>query len=106
MPRGKKKGVNRSAEIRALFEKHPKMKTDEVAATLGERGIKVSKQLVYIVRAKMGHRRRKARRAAAISAGVQAGVQNPVQLILEVRALAEKTGGVKQLKQLVDALAG
>jgi hypothetical protein len=106
MPRRKKNGVNRSEEIRALIEKNPKMKGSEVVQALNERGIKVSGNLVYLVRAKMGHRRRKARRAAAINAGVRNGVPNPVQLILDVRALAERTGGVRQLKQLVDALAG
>jgi hypothetical protein len=35
----------------------------------------------------------------------EAGVSNPVDLILKVRSLAEAAGGIRKLKQLVDALA-
>jgi hypothetical protein len=33
------------------------------------------------------------------------GVTNPVDLILEVRRLSEKAGGIRHLKKLVDVLA-
>ena len=106
MPRGKKNGVNRSAEIRALLKNEPKMKVGEIVQALAARGITVSGNLVYLQKAKLRRRRRRARRAAAITAGTRAGVKDPVQLILRVRALANEAGGLKQLKLLVDALVG
>jgi hypothetical protein len=106
MPRQRKNGVNKSAEIRALLEANPKLKTEEIVKTLADRGIQVSGNLVYLVRAKMRSRRRKMKRAAAFDAGVRAGMRDPVQLILKVRALGNEAGGLLKLKQLVDALAG
>jgi hypothetical protein len=49
---------------------------------------------------------RKAKRAKAVAVSRQAGHTDPVALIVEVRKLAEKAGGMKALKQLVDVLAG
>lgn len=106
MPRRKKNGVNKSAEIRALLEKNPKMKADEITKTLSDRGIKVSGTLVYVVKAKMGSRRRRMNRAAAASAGARQGAHDPVQFILKVRALGNEVGGLSKLKQFVDALVG
>jgi hypothetical protein len=33
------------------------------------------------------------------------GVSNPVEVVLKVKALAREIGGIRNLKQLVDALA-
>ena len=40
-----------------------------------------------------------------MAASREAGMANPVELILEVRKLAAKAGGVRSLKKLVDLLA-
>jgi hypothetical protein len=37
--------------------------------------------------------------------GRQLGIANPVDLIMEVRRLSERAGGMRHLKQLVDVLA-
>jgi hypothetical protein len=45
------------------------------------------------------------KRQRAVEAAKQAGIANPVELILEVRKVAEKAGGIRHLKKLVDLLA-
>jgi hypothetical protein len=105
MPRGKSGGMSKSAEIRALLEQDPKMRADEILQNLSGRGIKVSKNLIYLQKVKMKGRRRKLKRAAAMSAGRQAGIKDPVALILKLKSLAHEAGGMNHLKQLVDALA-
>jgi len=104
MPRAKG-GVNKSAEIRALLTNDPRMSADEITRALSARNLKVSKNLIYLVKANVHKRRRKAKRAAAVSAGRQAGIKDPVVFILKVKSLAQDAGGIKHLKQLVDALA-
>lgn len=100
-----KNGVNKSAEIRAILEKNPKTPAKEITASLAGKGIKVSQNLIYFIKAKMGAKRRKAKRLKAAAAGKNAGMANPVQLVLKVRSLAAEAGGIRNLKQLVDVLA-
>lgn len=101
----KKSGVNKSSEIRAILEKNPKTPAKEIVATLSAKGIKVSQNLIYLIKAKTGAKRRKAKRQKAVAAGKSAGMTNPVQLVLRVRSLATEAGGIRNLKQLVDVLA-
>lgn len=104
MPRAKG-DINKSAEIRAILDKNPKTKIKEVMETLAQRGIKVSYNLVYGIKARKGAKRRKMKRQQAVASAKAAGVVNPVELILEVRSLAGKAGGIRKFKELVDALA-
>lgn len=99
--RGRDGGINMSQAIRDLLKENPKASTKEVVETLAGKGIKVLPSLVYFIKGKMKRTRRKqiGKRMA------QAGIANPVDLILRVRSLAEEAGGMKRLKQLVDALA-
>ena len=105
MARGKRDGVNRSQLIRDLVGSNPGLTTREIVNELAKKGHKVSLNLAYLVRSKMGRKRRKERREKAAAAGRQMGVLNPVQFILKVKALANEAGGLKQLKQLVDVLS-
>jgi arginine repressor len=106
MPRGQKKGgVNRSQLIRDMATANRKLTNKEIVDQMAQKGHKVSQNLVYLVRAKMGRKRRRQRRELAMARSRELGVQNPVQLILRVKELASDAGGLKQLKQLVDALA-
>lgn len=108
MPNVKKGEVNKSAEVRAILEKNPKTPVKEVISTLKAKGIKVSYNLAYTIKAKMHHKKQKIKRQKAIATSQHVGHNgstNPVALILEVRQLAAKAGGIKGLKQLVDILA-
>src|SRR5262249_3832483 len=102
----KRKGVNKSAEVRAILAKEPKTPVKEIVATLAARGLKISPNLVYLIKSKSKSKARRARRQQAMAMSASAGIANPVQLILEVRQLAGKAGGIKHLKALVDVLAG
>ncbi len=93
--------INKSAAIREIFDQNPKTQVKEVVATLGHKGIQVQPSLVYFVKGKMKHARRK----QIGQSMAKAGIANPVDLILRVRGLAEQAGGMTKLKQLVDALA-
>jgi hypothetical protein len=100
-----REGVNKSAAVREILAKNPNTPTREVIQTLEKQGIKVHPNLVYLIKSKTKARRRKQKRERAMENGRQLGVTNPVDLILEVRRLSEKAGGMKSLKQLVDVLA-
>ena len=76
MPRSKTDGVNKSQAIRDAITANPKAK------------------------------RRRQKRERVTSTSKMFGVANPVELILKVKALAAEAGGIDNLKQLVDAMAG
>jgi hypothetical protein len=98
-------GINKSAMIREILSKNPHIKVKEVVALLDQQGIKVNPNLVYIIKSKRSRRAKKEKRKLVAEATRTAGFVNPVQLIVEVRALAEKAGGLRHLKQLVELLA-
>ena len=98
-------GINKSALIREILGKNPGMKVSEVVAHLAQQKITVTPALVYLIKSKGIRRAKKAKRKLVLEATKTAGFINPVQLIVEVRALAEKAGGMKHLKQLIELLA-
>jgi hypothetical protein len=101
MPKTKTK-TNKSQMIRDLLKENPKMPVSEVVAKLAEKKLKVTPNLVYYIRLKMGaKRRRKIRRKfAAIT-----GNGDAVTLIRQVKELADDAGGLAKLRQLVEAIA-
>jgi hypothetical protein len=101
----KQAGVNKSAAIRTILEKNPKTPVKEIVTTLDGQGIKVHPNLVYLIKSKSKQKTKRARRQRAVEATAKVGVANPVELILEVRKVAEKAGGIRHLKKLVDLLA-
>jgi hypothetical protein len=100
-----KNGVNKSAAIRTILEKNPKTPVKEIVSTLDGQGIKVHPNLVYLIKSQTKQKAKRAKRKQAVEATQRAGIANPVELILEVRKVAEKAGGIRQLKKLVDLLA-
>lgn len=64
--------VNRSQVIRDFVTKNPTMPNSEVVTKLGEQGIKVSKNLVYIVKMKMKAKKLKEKKAKATAKESQA----------------------------------
>lgn len=105
--------VNKSAEIRAVLEKSPKASAKEVVATLADQGVSVTGALVYNVRQQMKKSKKKSgRKAKASVPATQANGHigngapvSPIHAVLKVKDLANQLGGLKSLKQLVDALA-
>jgi hypothetical protein len=96
--------VNKSQEIRNLFEEDAKMGSKEVIGRLKEKGITVSPAMVYLVRSQMRKKQRKATRERAVRSMGQAGTKNPVEIVQRVKQLAGEVGGMNQLKRLVDLL--
>jgi hypothetical protein len=101
----KKGGVSKSQAIRDLLEQNPRAKSKDIMVELAGKGIKVSQNLVYLIKSKSKARKRKAKRQQAIAAGRAAGNGNAVELVVDVKRLAHKAGGMKRLKQLVDILS-
>ena len=100
-----KSEISKSDEVRAILAKNPRAKNKEIRDELANRGIAVSANLVYFVTNRAKDKKRLAKRHRAEEASRQSGTANPVELILEVRRLAAKSGGIRKLKLLVDLLA-
>jgi hypothetical protein len=101
----KKQFGQKSAAIREILTQNPNTPVSEIVSTLAGRGIKVTSNLVYALKAKGKARHRKQKRQQAVQAGRNAGMTDPVALVLKVRQLAGEAGGMRHLKQLVDVLA-
>src|SRR5438309_5089452 len=101
MPKGKanQHGVNKSAAVREILTKNRHTPVREIVATLAQRGITISPNLVYLIKSKAKASRRKQKRAKVLANSKDLGIANPVELILEVRHLAVKAGGMRHLKQ-------
>jgi hypothetical protein len=105
MPR-QKGDVNKSEEVRKLLTANPDMPAKDIVATLGQRGLKVTDSLVYLVRGKMQGRKGRRKKARQFVAKVAAtGNSDPVATVLKVKHWAEEVGGLKKLKALVDVLS-
>lgn len=92
---------HKTRAARELLEKNPRMKVREVVETLAAQGITITPNLVYNLKS-TGRRRR--RRGAVRETARQANV-NPAQIVIKLKELAAMIGGLRHLKQLVDALA-
>ncbi len=101
MPR--KKGA-KSAAIRELLSANPKMPVTEIVAAMAAKKMKVSKNLVYGIKARAGRKRRKMKRQAAARV-MGNGVADVASVIRKVRVLADEVGGMVKLKELVVVLA-
>lgn len=103
--RANQEGINKSAEVRAILARDPRTPVRDIIAELATRGITIHPNLVYLIKSKMRAGRRRQQRQRVLENSKHLGIANPVALILETRKLAEKAGGIRHLKQLVDALA-
>jgi hypothetical protein len=98
--------VNKSEEIRKVFTDNPGAMAKEVVATLKEQGIDVSEALVYAAKKTL----KPGKKAAAVKTTQKAvapssnGVLSVGASITNVKGLAGKVGGLKALKEIVDAL--
>ncbi len=93
---------NKSEAIRRVLAEHPKAKSKEIVALLAGQGVKVNATLVYYVKSRAKHARRKQNRAARLSGEM---ARNPVKLVQRLKEIAGEVGGWKNLRQLVDLVA-
>lgn len=108
----KTEGPNKSETIREMLKKQPDMAVKDIVATLDKNGMSVTPNLVYFIKGKMKAKTqrkkrvvRAARAAAAAGSNGAVRITDPITLIREIKALAEKSGGIVKLKALVEALA-
>jgi hypothetical protein len=98
-------GVNKSDAIREALAQNPKAGPKDIVGLLAGRGIKVAPSLVYFIKSKAKHDKRKQQRARVAAASERTGTSNPVEVVLRVKDIAREVGGIKNLKMLVDLLA-
>ena len=97
------KATNRSAAIRDYLKTHRKAKAKDVVAGLAEKGIIVNEGLVYAAKRKIKGKRRR-RLAAVAIAKTGHNTIDAITLVKKARELANQAGGIKKLKELLDAL--
>ena len=100
-----KKSTTKADAIRELLGQNPKAKAKEIVNALAAKGIKVSANHVYLIKAKGKAMKRKAARVAAAATAARSGISNPAVAVIPARRLAHDLGGMRNLKQLVDVLA-
>jgi hypothetical protein len=103
--RGGSRAESKSQAIRDMIRQHPRAKASEIVRLLGDHGVHVQPTLVYYIRSRARNKRRARKQQEAMDATKKTVTIDPVKFILKVRELATEAGGVKQLKQVVDAMA-
>ena len=109
-------GVNKSAAIRELLKGNPDIKAGDAVAALGAKGIEIKPGLFYIVKGKIAGRKTRRRRVmrkavdVAAASGGDAAVgstkkSGALATIRKVKAVAAEVGGMRNLKELIDALS-
>ena len=109
-------GVNKSAAIRDLLKVDAEIKAGAAVAALGEKGIVITPGLFYLVKGKVVGRKRRRRRVHrnAVNVAVASGgdgatgatkKSGALATIRKVKAVAAEVGGLRNLKELVDALS-
>lgn len=98
----KRKRGAKSAAVRELLDENPDMTAKEVVARLAARRLRINPHIVYTIRSTMKAKGMQKRRSAAAR---NTWAANPVELVVKVKALSSAAGGIRNLKQLVDALA-
>ena len=99
-----KSNVNKTVAVKEALAKSPKAKASEVVSALAAQGIRVSSAYVYALKSKAKAKKRKEKREKAVATSTSIGVSDPVQLIRQVKELAPKAGGLRNLRQLVEVL--
>ena len=97
--------VNKSALVREILKKNLKTPTKEIVSTLAAQGVKVSDNLVYMLKSNAKDKKRKAKRDKVMATSNRTGISNPVEMIREIKMLAGRAGGMRTLKEMVDVLA-
>ena len=110
--------VNKSQAIRELLKEKPDIKASEAISALAEKGITIKTSLFYIVKGKVAgrksrHRKNKQKvvKLMTTSANGEAattlakGIPDALATIQKIKGLAAEVGGLRSLRQLVEALS-
>src|SRR5262245_30429809 len=92
--------INRSEAVREALAQYPKATSKEIIAKLADKGVKVAPTLVYYVRSKQNHARRREKRERVAAESRRTATSNPVELVLRVKDIAREVGGIDNLKLL------
>src|SRR5439155_10227839 len=82
------KPVNKSAAVREMITQQPQASCKEIVSLLGGQGIKVQPSLVYYIKSRQSHEKRKQKRERVAKTSQNTGSSNPVELILKVKSVA------------------
>jgi len=96
---------SKSEAIREALAQSPRATSKEIIEQLAGKGLKVAPTLVYYVKSKQNHARRRQKRERIAAASRATSSTNPVEVVLRVKDLAREVGGIGNLKMLVDLLA-
>jgi hypothetical protein len=105
MAKSDKAPGSKADAIREILKTNPNTKTKDVVAKLGQSGMSVSENHVYLIKSKMRGRKRRQTRANAAAVTSRNGTPNAATAVTKVRTLARELGGMKNLKELVDVLS-
>jgi hypothetical protein len=110
--------VNRSQAIRDLLKENPKIKASEAISTLAAKGVTVTSGHFHVVKGKVAgrkSRRRKNKQKAVtmmtapvngeVSATPAQGKSDALVMIRKIKGLAAEVGGLRSLRELVEALS-
>jgi len=101
--------INKSQAVRDELMRNPKMKCAQIVELLASKGIKVSGNLVYLIKSKAKQRAKMIRHERYVAQTREAKMTMPqtdaIRLIVGVRSLSNEAGGIRHLKQLVDSMA-
>jgi hypothetical protein len=103
-----KEKVSVSQHIRDVLSEDPGLTAPEIIAALATRGIEAKKALVYYVKARFRRKKRQQGRqnvAKVMSGGSRNGPLDALAVIVKVKGLATEVGGMRKLKELVEALS-
>ena len=98
-----KRKHNKSQAVRDLLTDNPKMTTKDIVAAMSTKGMKISPNLVYLIKSKSKSKSRRQKRERFDEAAKS--MSNPLDVIIQLRKLSDSVGGLKNLKKLVDLLA-
>lgn len=99
-------GVNKSQAIRDLLKENPSIKGKEAIATLAKKGIHIKYNLFQFVKGSVqGGTKRPVRQQSAGASESTRKSGDTLATIRMVKSLAADVGGLRTLKQIVDALS-
>src|SRR3954466_13449205 len=108
MARPTTNGVNKSQVIRDLLRENPTIKGKDAIATLAKKGIDIKYNLFQFVKGSVQGGTRKQGPARQQSAGAAESSRKSADTLATIRmvkSLATDVGGLRTLKQIVDALS-
>lgn len=98
MAKKRTSGTSKSEAVRELLFAHPDLSAKDIAAKAG-----VTTSLVYVLKAQTKAKARKSREQKVMATAANGTLD--IAFLIDVKKLAERAGGMKKLKEVVDVLA-